>query len=214
MADCEYLDCLDPMMRRVGVASRVEVHRAGIWHQTFHCWVLIDGSARRPCAVFQMRSPRKSRGGGKLDTAAAGHLLAGETARDGCREIEEETGIRANFDELLPLGIHVEPWQEGDHIDLEFQHMFMLRRSDLGPVRLQPEEVSQLVAIPIADGRDLFSGRASTISAREITPDGKVGGLVEGLGVDDFMGGHRRGYYARGFRAALAIARGERPVCY
>ena len=87
----EYLDIYDENQNHIGKEERNVVHRDALWHKTVHCW-LYD---KKGNVYFQIR--RKE---GKLYTTASGHILAGETVKQGFgREIEEEIGIKVNIDE-------------------------------------------------------------------------------------------------------------------
>ncbi|GMA57429.1 hypothetical protein GCM10025858_19320 [Alicyclobacillus sacchari] len=45
----ELLDIFDDQMIHTGAALRSQVHQAGWWHQTFHCWLYDDVAARVCC---------------------------------------------------------------------------------------------------------------------------------------------------------------------
>ena len=87
----EYLDIYDENQNYLGKEDRNVVHRDALWHKTVHCW-LYDNEGN---VYFQIRKKE-----GKLYTTASGHILAGETVKQGFgREIEEEIGIKVNIDE-------------------------------------------------------------------------------------------------------------------
>ncbi|MDF2726346.1 MAG: hydrolase, partial [Paenibacillus sp.] len=120
----ELLDIFDETMTLIGTASRSETHRQGLWHQTFQCWI----AARRPNGIsllLQKRHPGKDTFPELYDITSAGHLLAGETAEDGMRELEEELGIAAAFDELVPIGVIPVQLRYQSLIDREFCHVFL-----------------------------------------------------------------------------------------
>ncbi|MDF2838037.1 MAG: hydrolase, partial [Paenibacillus sp.] len=97
----ERFDIYDKDMNPIGTATRSETHANGYWHRSFHCW-LIRRDGDRLLVRFQQRKPSKDTNPGCYDITAAGHLSAGETVRDAVREIEEELGVTARFEELLP----------------------------------------------------------------------------------------------------------------
>jgi len=87
----EYLDIYDENQNYLGKEDRNVVHRDALWHKTVHCW-LYDNDGN---VYFQIRKKE-----GKLYTTASGHILSGETVKQGFgREIEEEIGIKVNIDE-------------------------------------------------------------------------------------------------------------------
>ena len=87
--DDEILDVFDEGGRHLGTKRRADVHRDGDWHLAFHLWVVAPAGV-----LLQRRARGKSSWPGFLDASAAGHLLAGETIRDGLREVDEEARRR------------------------------------------------------------------------------------------------------------------------
>src|SRR3954454_18267478 len=118
--DDELLDVVDERGRPLGVKRRGDVHRDGDWRLAFHLWVVQPGGV-----LFQRRAGRKSSWPGFLDASAAGHLLAGESWRDGVREAEEELGTAYAFADLVPLGVHrVVDAERAGVVNRELQHVF------------------------------------------------------------------------------------------
>ncbi|MCW2994797.1 MAG: hypothetical protein JWQ18_2292 [Conexibacter sp.] len=118
--DDEILDVVDEHGRHVGTKRRGDVHRDGDWHLAFHLWVVA-----RSGVLLQRRARDKSSWPGYLDASAAGHLIAGESVRDGVREVDEELGAAYAFDELAPLGVFrvADPEHSGT-VNRELQHVF------------------------------------------------------------------------------------------
>ncbi|WP_020615495.1 NUDIX hydrolase [Paenibacillus daejeonensis] len=177
MANDERLDIFDASMNWTGTASRAEAHAKGLWHQTFHCWVI------RPhdqAVLLQLRQQDKDTFPGKLDVSAAGHLLAGETVQDGVRELEEELGIPVDFEELHYCGVVPQECVIHEHlIDREFNHVFIHTSSrPLSDYRFQREEVSGLYFIAQDDFKKLVEGTIEQVE-------------VEGIYVDDAAGAER-----------------------
>jgi isopentenyldiphosphate isomerase len=54
----ETLDYLNDNRQVIGKATRHEVHQKGLWHQTFHCWI-IGFENEHPYLLFQRRSLEK-----------------------------------------------------------------------------------------------------------------------------------------------------------
>ncbi len=123
----EIFDYYDEQMNYIGTTSREEVHRLGLWHQTFHCWVM-HKREDRIYVWFQLRQSDKDTYPGFFDITAAGHLSAGETIREGARELEEELGIRASFSDLFKLGEYRDQLEGqvrgASFIDRELSHVF------------------------------------------------------------------------------------------
>ncbi|REK74400.1 NUDIX hydrolase [Paenibacillus paeoniae] len=178
----ERFDIYDEAMNPIGTATRSDTHKHGYWHRSFHCWLTrrIEG---HPYVVFQQRQLSKDTNPGSFDTTAAGHLTAGETIRDAVRELEEELGIQAEFDELVPLG-QIREEAEGivrgmTIIDREVSDVFALVcELPLAAFRLQPEEVVGVYEATIADMIRLLEGSVDELSVRgmRLNEDPATGG--------------------------------------
>ncbi|GGF79640.1 putative Nudix hydrolase [Paenibacillus albidus] len=159
----EILTIFDEKGNIAGTAPRDEVHRLGLWHETFHFW-LISLEQGIPYIYLQLRSEQKKDYSGLLDITAAGHLLAGETVEDGVREVQEELGLVIAFDKLIPLGtIPYEMTQEGI-IDKERAHVFVYQQSVAwDDFALQEEEVAVMVRAELHDFHALWTGISNEI---------------------------------------------------
>jgi isopentenyldiphosphate isomerase len=121
--DEEILDVFDEHGRHTGTKRRGDVHRDGDWHLAFHLWVVAPGGV-----LLQRRARDKSSWPGFLDASAAGHLLAGESLRDGLREADEELGVAYVFDDLAYLGVHrVADAERSGTVNRELQHVYAVR---------------------------------------------------------------------------------------
>lgn len=173
----EQFDIFDEHRNPIGTASRSEVHRLGLWHQTFHCWVWRQTGAGAEFLV-QERHPGKDTFPGLLDISCAGHLLAGEGAHDGIRELEEELGLQARFQDLVPCGIFAEvDFIDCRLIDKEFCHMYLYRcDQSLTDYQLQEEEVTGLYLLTVDQLCLLADGKWSetTLDGVRRRQDGKL----------------------------------------
>lgn len=159
-ADDEILDVFDEHGRHVGTKRRADVHRDGDWHLAFHLWVVAPAGV-----LLQRRAPGKSSWPGFLDASAAGHLLAGESIRDGLREADEELGTAYVFDDLAHLGVHrVADTERSGTVNRELQHVFAVR--DDRPLSAWRDfdrvELDGLVLI----GHDAFAALAATVNGK------------------------------------------------
>ena len=119
----EYLDVFDERYEKIGTGSHAQVHREGLWHHTFHCWLIEQDSGK---IVFQKRSEHKPLFPGKLDVSVAGHCRADESPTAALeREGHEELGIHIPTASLTPVGIRRVSYQSGTMINREFQHIFV-----------------------------------------------------------------------------------------
>ncbi|MFC4303000.1 NUDIX hydrolase [Cohnella boryungensis] len=148
----EIFDIYDEQGNWTGTADRREVHAKGLWHRTVHCWLVRREYGNGSCAakvLIQQRSDRKDTNPGCFDITAAGHLQAGESPEAVVRELEEELGVKARFEQLREYGIIREQCSGvvGNiaYIDNEVSYVFGLEtRMKLEDYRLQEEEVSGL----------------------------------------------------------------------
>jgi isopentenyldiphosphate isomerase len=154
-----------------GTAPRREVHREGYWHETFHCWIWRQGPSG-PELLFQQRHPEKDTFPGLLDISCAGHLLAGEKVEQGVRELAEELGLKAQFEDLTGCGVYrSEKHLPGGGWDREFCNVFLLRcDQSLTDYQLQIEELTGLYAIPLHLVQQLVADQVSVIKAEGVVP--------------------------------------------
>ncbi|GGG23630.1 NUDIX hydrolase [Paenibacillus abyssi] len=176
----EIFDIYDEQMNPIGTASRAEVHKLGHWHQTFHCWLIRRDGSRR-YVWFQLRQAGKDTYPDHYDITAAGHLSAGETVREAVREIEEELGLSADFEQLVPLGQYREESASEaggvPFIDRELSHVFgLVCKVPLVSLKLQAEEVAGVYEAELEDMIALFEGRISEVGAQGVEPaaDGQL----------------------------------------
>jgi isopentenyldiphosphate isomerase len=185
----EIIDIFDGNHCLIGQFERVEAHKQGLWHQTFHCWIVGQRDQHR-FVVLQLRSSTKKNYPNMLDITAAGHLEAGESPTDGVREIEEELGVKVSPERLVSLGIKHDVMDEPNGVrNREFSHVYLLRDDrELDDFRLDPEEVTGLVEVPIADGLSLFSGEKDSITCKAIRLEGgQVSNFVRDVTREDLI---------------------------
>ncbi len=162
----EILDYFDDNFQLLGQATRSEVHQKGLWHQTFHCW-LIGFENEMPYLLFQRRSPKKELHPNLYDISAAGHLLAGEEPIDGLRELKEELGISVSSEELIPLGVKLDTSIVNGQTNREFCHTYFLEnRFTKIDFQLQKQEVAGLMQLFLPAAYALFSGEQQIVEGK------------------------------------------------
>ncbi|MDL4840496.1 NUDIX hydrolase [Aquibacillus rhizosphaerae] len=162
----EQLDIFDESMNHFGSAPRGEVHKKGLWHQTFHCWIILEHDNER-FILFQLRSADKDTFPNLLDISAAGHLLKDESKKDGIREVKEELGIDVLLEDLTEIGIIKEKLIGENFLDYEHCHVFIgLRNELLNDFVIQVDELAGLVEINVADFSNLIKGNVKQIFAK------------------------------------------------
>ena len=136
----EYVKTYDENYTYIKDESRDYVHEAGLWHETFHCWLLDE-----QFVYIQKRSADKKDFPNLFDITAAGHILATETIEDGIREVEEELGLAVDLSQLHPKGIVRDVIELPNFHDYEFANVFLyVSTFATSDFILQAEEVASL----------------------------------------------------------------------
>jgi isopentenyldiphosphate isomerase len=142
----ELLDIVTPTGEYIRTADRHEVHNGAHWHEVFHCLVIRSGTPAR--IIMQRRHHAKAAFPGLLDLSATGHLTAGETPAEGVRELNEEMGISASAEDLVPIGVRLLVDDDGEGMNRERVNMFFMRDDrPLDAFSPEPTEVESLVEI-------------------------------------------------------------------
>lgn len=188
----EMFDVYDEQGNWTGIAERSEVHAKGLWHQTVHCWLVrkadsVSGEGEEAGLgagtgsnagasakiLFQQRSANKDTNPGCFDITAAGHIEAGETPRAVVRELDEELGVKADFQQLREYGIIREQgtgvFGGVRYVDAEMSHVYGLVTSmQLSDFRLQEEEVAGLYEADAEALISLMEGNVEAIAAQGV----------------------------------------------
>ncbi|MFD1394496.1 NUDIX domain-containing protein [Kroppenstedtia eburnea] len=201
----EMLDIMGPDLQVIGVADRERVHREGLWHHTFDCWLYrrVEGKIY---PLFQLRHPDKKAHPHQLDITAAGHLLSGEGRKDGVRELEEELGLSLHPEELVYLGVHREEMRGEGWIDREHRHVHLHQfRGGWEDFRLQPSEVSGLFEAELSEVVQLMEGKRGTARFQGFTgTEASTGRHEERRVTWDELVPHSKEYYRTVFQALEA----------
>ncbi len=145
----EYLDILDRNGNKTGeVKPRKEVHSKGYWHKGVHVWII---NSQKELLV-QKRSAIKDVYPNKLYVSAGGHFTSGEDEKEGIRrEILEEIGVEIPASQLQYLFTFSQEVSEnnGTFLDNMFYDVYLAEVDlDLDKLKLQEEEVSEVINIP------------------------------------------------------------------
>ncbi|MGC4857151.1 NUDIX hydrolase [Micromonospora sp. DT4] len=171
----ERIDIYNANLEPRGSMDRIEAHRQGEWHRTFHCWI-VSGS-EGGALLLQKRADSMRNFPGLLDVSAAGHLEAGEPILAGLREVTEELGLTVSPDHLHDLGERVEVADQANgQLNREYQSVY-LYRCDLALANYKPgaDEVAALVWLPVAEGMELFTGKIDALTLRGHTYEKSAG---------------------------------------
>ena len=167
----EKIDIYDANLKHLGIMDRKDAHLQGLWHTTFHCWLINNTNGGQ--ILLQGRSSDMENFPDMLDVSAAGHILAGEKIDEGVREVEEELGIIINIKNLRFLGYRVEVAdQTNGQKNREYQAVYLLKHDpNLFEYRPQIEEVDSLFWLNIDDGINLLTGKQNSVKVKGIKYD-------------------------------------------
>ncbi len=206
----ELLDVLAPDGTVIGTADREEIHQLGHWHRTFHCLAVRTGP---PARVILQRRHRSSAFPLLIDLTGSGHLTAGEQPVDGVRELEEESGIVADPDHLVPLGVHYLVDDGPDCLNREQIHVFLYPTNvPLSDLRPADDEVHGLLEVPVEELLALLDPDRPTAAGVEAV-EIPVGGSPRAVTVtmDDLVPDNR-GYFIKVLIMAHRLAHGLTPL--
>lgn len=211
----ERIDIYDANLAHLGDMERIQAHKEGQWHRTFHCWIVSPADGGR--ILLQKRSDTMKNFPGLLDVSAAGHLEAGEPVLAGVREVTEELGIEVDPGQLHSLGERVEVAdQTNGQRNREYQSVFMyVTDTPLSDYRAEPAEVAALVWLPVADGFRLFDNSAASLALPGYTYEKSGGETWEPfelpVTVESFLPRIQR-YYVTALIMAERLLNGALPV--
>jgi isopentenyldiphosphate isomerase len=169
----ETLDTFSDTGLWIGTASRADVHRLGLWHQTFHAWIVTE-TYGQPYVWFQRRSMKKQQYPGMWDITVAGHLLSGEQPVDGLREIEEELGIRPSVEAQYLSMVRDEIVTE-TCIDREMCHVFKIHEDLRGKTsHINQDEVQDLAFVPLAEAIAWADGKIPHLMLQKESQDALI----------------------------------------
>ncbi len=127
------------------VKPKPEVHRDGDWHRAAHLWIVTpDGRV-----LLQRRADHKESWPGLWDVSVAGHVNAGESARDAAvREAFEELGLRVTGLEHLATLRFQAVLNGGAYLENELHEVYLVRLEiDVDALTLDPAEVAEVALL-------------------------------------------------------------------
>ena len=204
----EELDVVEPDGTWIGRRTRREVHEQGLWHQVFHCLVVRTGLPAR--VVLQQRHRSVRSFAGKLDLSATGHLSAGETPREGLRELTEELGVQVDPSRLVPLGARLLVDDGGEGRNRERVHVHLLADDrPLDAFAPDPQDVEALVELTVHDLLAVVADTSARVTATRWAPGAPPHEVR--VSTDDLVPAVD-GYWTVLAVMADRFARGERPL--
>lgn len=195
----EIIDIYDSNMNHLGTAPRSQAHREGLWHKAFHCWIVKRASDNHHRVLLQLRSKSKDTHPSLLDISAAGHLSAGETPHNGIKNIENELGIKVDFEKLNKLFTINHVFEHNGYINHEFNPTYLLEiDKNLSELRMNPQEVDGVLEATIEDLKNLFNHKVDSIYVSGLLLDEK-GNYIPHTGsvsISDFVP-HEDSYFVK-----------------
>lgn len=195
------------------VKPRWQVHRDGDWHRSFHCWVAWREAEGQTHLLVQRRGATKDVAANLLDVAVGGHFRAGERLADVVREVEEELGLPARLDDLVPIGRRRAAYEEAGVVDREIQEVFVyaLPKRPSG-LRVEPSEIDALYVLTAEAIEAVFGAESVDCEAAAVRPDGSLGPFQPAVvSPGDFVPVHDD-YWRRAAGAAARVLAGARDV--
>lgn len=92
------LNIIDEQGNIIGEDTRENIHNKGLLHREIHVWFYTPNGE----IIFQHRGKNKDTYPDLLDASVGGHVEIGDDYENAAlKELEEETGIRANKDDIV-----------------------------------------------------------------------------------------------------------------
>jgi isopentenyl-diphosphate delta-isomerase type 1 len=140
----EIFDVVDEADRVVGQAPRSVVHRERWLHRAAHVFVF-DSAGR---LALQLRSAAKDEYPLCFTSSASGHLGSGEGYEEAAvRELGEELGLDAG---LSPIALEFLVKLPASP-ETAYEHTALFRLGSDEPLRPDPEEIAELVCLPLRE---------------------------------------------------------------
>lgn len=187
----EIIDIYDENMKFLGTAEKDEAHAKGLYHKSFHCW-LIDGDGR---VMLQRRSASKKNFPNLLDVSAAGHYIAGENGKDGAREIREELGFEPDLSRLTEVCVLLDEYVGPKHTNREFCFVYAYFQNKPLSEYVLSDETDGLALVDLKSLCEVLAGKAKTVSAEYFDKATRKTSTIK-VKKDDFIPSATNYYYA------------------
>lgn len=147
----EHIDIITENGKKTGeTCLKSEAHKNGILHASAHIWIFDNDKN----VLIQKRAANKDTFPNLWDVSVAGHISAGELARNSAiREIEEEIGLTVNSNLLTFLTTFRKKIHHHKNlIDYELHYIYLCEINfEIDQLKIQKEEVSAIKTIELAN---------------------------------------------------------------
>ncbi|MEU1589606.1 AAA family ATPase [Micromonospora sp. NPDC005710] len=177
----EIIDIYDESGNSRGQASSRAAHMAGLWHRSFHCWIISRDPAGDHRVLLQRRGPFARSFPNLFDISVAGHYKAGEGVEGGVRECREELGIEIDPGALRQIARRIidENLYNGT-VNREFQDIYLLELDDpIDSSTIGYPEVSALVTCSLRGLLGVVTGDVLSIPYQGVSYDESLGRVTD-----------------------------------
>ena len=164
----EMIDIVDCDGITIGTAEKEVAHKLGLWHKSFHCWIVQEMSNKH-YVLYQKRGRSKLIFPNLYDISVAGHYNAAEGIEGGLREIREEIGIDVSLDNLINLGKKYDVFRSSDITNYEICDVMLLKLNiPIAELKLAYPELEGIAMVELNNALSLFGNKVEMISASAI----------------------------------------------
>ncbi len=173
----ELLSIYDEYERLLGQATSKLAHKIGLWHQSFHAWVIGRDDEGVPFVILQQRGSMKRDFPNCLDISVAGHYRAGEGIEGGVREFKEELGVDVDPGELVLVARRtIDEFLDNGVVNREFQNIYtLIQDPGLGQYSPGYPEVSAIYQCELDKLRSLLDGTLEQFECSGLAADAPDG---------------------------------------
>lgn len=170
----EFIDIFDKEGNLLGYCEKDNAHKLGYYHKVFGCLIYNN---KKNKVFLQLKNPNHNKVNKKplLEITAGGHLMSGETVKNGVREIKEETGLAVEYDKLTFIEERTcNKKISKDYKINEFQYYYAIDLDiDVEDFKgFDKEEVIGFVEVDIHDLLRLLNNKIKRIKGKN--SDGKI----------------------------------------
>ncbi len=211
----QLIDIYDEKMNHLGTATREQAHREGLWHKTFHCWIMQRSPEGRAQVLLQVRG-RNQNHPSMIDISSAGHIAAGTDPKmNGIANIAKELGLHITAENLIKLFTDTHVFQKNNYINHEFTPTYLLESPvPLENYRLNPQEVEGVFVADVEDLLNLFRQKVDQVFVSGLISDGTEHFKPHSGSIrrEDFVP-HTDAYFIKVMEAVQRYYRGMNVAC-